>query len=55
MSSIVCLLLFLPCPPILEAKIEGRVYSVVAFCAGTRLDRGAKERTYGTLGHGVCC
>ena len=38
----------------MEAKIEDRVYNVVAFCAGTRLDRDAEERTYGTLGHGVC-
>ena len=47
-------LAFSPSPSILEAKIEDRVYNVVAFCAGTRLDRGAEERTYGTLGHGVC-
>ena len=51
---IVGLLPFLPSPSILEAKIEDRVYNVVAFCAGTRLDRGDEERTYGTLGHGVC-
>ena len=45
---------FLPSPSILETKIEDCVYNVVAFYAGTRLDRGAKECTYGTLGHGVC-
>ena len=33
-----------------QAKIEDRGYNVVAFCAGARLDRGAKERTYGTQG-----
>ena len=54
LCNFVCLLPFLPSPSILEAKIEGRVYNDVAFCAGTRSDRGAKERTYGTLGHGVC-
>ena len=45
---------FLPSPSILETKIEDRVYDVLAFYAGTWLDRGAEERTYGTLGHGVC-
>ena len=54
LCHIVCLLPFLPSLSILEAKIEDRVYNVVAFCAGTRLDRGAEERTDGTLGHGVC-
>ena len=54
LCHIVCLLPFLPSPSILEAEIEDRVYNVLAFCAGTRLDRGAEERTYGTLGHGVC-
>ena len=54
LCHIVCLLPFLPNPSILEAKIEDRVYNIVVFCAGTRLDRGAEERTYGTLGHGVC-
>ena len=54
LCHIVCFLHFLPNPSFLEAKIEDRVYNVVAFCAGTRLDRGAEERTYGTLGHGVC-
>ena len=54
LCHIVCLLPFLPSPSILEAKIEDRVYNVIAICAGTRLDRGAEERTYGTLGHGVC-
>ena len=48
------LLPFLPSPSFLETKIEDRVYNVVAFYAGTRLDQGAEERTYGTLGHGVC-
>ena len=42
-----CLWPFLP-------KIEDRVYNVVAFCVGTRLDRGAEECTYGTLEYGVC-
>ena len=54
LCHIVCLLPFLPSPSILEAKTEDRVYNVVAFCAGTRLDRGAEERICGTLGHGVC-
>ena len=54
LCHIVCLLPFLPSPSILEAKVEDHVYNVVAFCAGTRLDRGAEEHTYGTLGHGVC-
>ena len=45
----VCLLPFLPSSSILEAKIKDRVYDVFAFCAGTRLDWGAEERTYGTL------
>ena len=49
-----CLLPFLPSPSIMEAKTEDRVYNVVVFCAGTRLDRGAEECTYGKLGHGVC-
>ena len=53
LCHIVCLLPFLPSPSILEVKIEDRVYNVVVFCAGTRLDRGAEEHTYGTLGHGV--
>ena len=54
LCHIVCLLPFLPSPSILEVKIEDRVYNVVAFCAGTRLDWGAEECTYGTLRHGVC-
>ena len=54
LCHIVCLLPFLPSPSILEAKIEDRVPNVVAFCAGTWLDWGAEERTYGMLGHGVC-
>ena len=54
MCNIVCLLVFLPNPSILEAKKEDCVYNVVVFCAGTRLDGGAEERTYGTPGHGVC-
>ena len=54
LCHIVCLLPFLPNPSILEAKIEDCVDNVVAFCAGTQLDRVAEERTYGTLGHGVC-
>ena len=56
MCHIIRLLPFLPSPSILEAKIEDCVYNVVVFYAGTRLDRGAEERTYGTLGHGgnVC-
>ena len=54
MCNIVCLLRFLPSPSILEAKIEDRVYNIVMFCVGTQLDQGAKERTHGTLGHGVC-
>ena len=54
LCHIIRLLPFLPSPSILETKIEDRVYKVVAFYAGTRLDRGAEERTYGTLGHGVC-
>ena len=54
LCHIIRLLPFLPSPSILETKIEDRVYNVVPFYAGTRLDRGAKERTYGTLGHGVC-
>ena len=49
LCSIVCLLPFLPSPSILKTKIEDRGYNVVAFCAGARLDRGAKERTYGPL------
>ena len=53
-ATFIRLLPFLPSPSILEAKIEHRVYNVVGFYAGTRLDRGAEERTYGTLGHGVC-
>ena len=48
------LLPLLPSPSILETKIEDHVYNVVAFYAGTQLDRGSEERTYGTLGHGVC-
>ena len=32
---IVCLLPFLPSPSILEAKIEDRIYNVVAFCGDT--------------------
>ena len=54
LCHIVCLLPFLRSPSLLEAKIEDHVYNVIAFCAGTRLDRGAEECTYGTLGHGVC-
>ena len=54
LCHVVCLLSFLPSPSILEAKIEDRVYNVVAFCAGTRLDQGSEDRTYGMLGHGVC-
>ena len=54
LCNIVCLLPVLPSPSILEVKIEDRVYNVAAFCVGTRLDRGAEERTYGTLGRGVC-
>ena len=53
LCHVVCLLPFLPSPSILEAKIDDRVYNIAAFCAGTRLDRGAEECTYGTLGHGV--
>ena len=49
LCSIVCLLPFLPTSSILKAKIEECRYNVVAFCAGPRLDRGAKERTYGRL------
>ena len=30
-------------------EIEDRGYNVAAFCAGARLDRGAKERTHGPL------
>ena len=48
LCHIVCLLPFLPSTSILETKIEDRVYNVVAFCAGTQLDQGAEERTYGT-------
>ena len=54
LCNIVRLLPFLLSPSILEAKVEGRIYNVVTFCVGTRLYWGAKERTYGTLGHGVC-
>ena len=54
LCSIVCLLPFLPTPSILKAKIGVRGYNVVAFCAGARLDRGAKERTYGTLQNDIC-
>ena len=38
----------------LKAPLEDRIYNVIAFYAGTLLDRGPEERTYGTLGHGVC-
>ena len=54
LCHIVRLMPFLPSPSILETKIEDRVYNVVAFYTGTWLDRGAEERTYGTLRHGVC-
>ena len=54
LCHIVCLLPFLPSPSILEAKMEDRIYNVVAFCAGTQLDWGAEEHTYGMLGRGVC-
>ena len=47
--NIVRLLPFLFTPSIWEAKIENRGFNVVASCAGARLDRGVKERTYGTL------
>ena len=53
MCNIVCLLRFFPSPTILEAKMEDRVYNVVAFCAGSQSDQGAEERTCGTLRHGV--
>ena len=33
---------------------ENRGYNIVAFCAGARLGRDAKERTYGTLLHDIC-
>ena len=54
LCNIVSLLPFLPSPSILDVKIEDCVYNIAALCAGTRLDRGAEERTYGTPGHGVC-
>ena len=54
MRHIIRLLPLLPSPSILETKIEDCVYNVVAFYAGIRLDWGAEERTYETLGHGVC-
>ena len=54
LCHIIRLLPFLPSPSMLETKVEDRVYNIIAFYAGTRLDRGAEERTYGTLGHGVC-
>ena len=47
LCHIVCLLRFLPTPSILEAKTEDRVYNVVAFCAGTRLDRVLKNTLMG--------
>ena len=53
LCHIIRLLPFLPSLSILETKIEDRVYNVVAY-AGTQLDQGAEERTYGMLGHGVC-
>ena len=37
-----------------QAKIEDRSYNVVAFWPGAWLDRGAKERIYGTLQHDIC-
>ena len=37
----------LPSPSILEAKLEDRVYNVVAFWLGTWLDRFAEERIMG--------
>ena len=47
LCHILCLLPFLPSPSILEAKIEDCVYNVVAFCAGTRLDRLLKNTLMG--------
>ena len=43
-GKIVCLLPFPPTPSILKAKMEDGGYKVVASCAGSRFDQGAKKR-----------
>ena len=40
--------------PLHLSKIEDHGYKFVAFCTGARLDRVAKEHTYGTLRHDIC-
>ena len=39
---------------ILKTKIKPHRRNIFVLCAGAQLDLGAKERTYGTLRHGIC-